>query len=154
MMFRLSISFASATFDDQMLDMLSRLAELHVDPTISDPKRLEPDYVYTREVVEDDDDKEEDGGLKDLASHRWADSVALGDNGYEPERSSSAESMEVDGTEWTGIVKDVGIFTEQEYKGIMTICLASMSESLLSLLSSLLRLRPSGADLTHRQRHR
>lgn len=135
MMFRLSESFASATFDDQMLDMLSRLAELHVDPTISDPKRLEPGY--TREVVEDDDDKERDSGLKDLASHRWADSVALGDNGYEPERSSSAGSMEVDGGEWKGIGKDVGIFTEQEYKGIMTICLASMSESLLSLPSSL-----------------
>ena len=135
MMFKLGESIASATFDDQMLDLLSRLAEVHVDPSISDPAKLAPDYVYVREKRnKDDEDDEDDGEVaadgEQADPHRWRDSVALGDNGYEPERMTAAE-MDVDGASgsgWRGISRDVGIFTEEEFKGIMTICLTSMSE--------------------------
>lgn len=128
MMFKLGESIASATFDDQMLDLLSRLAEVHVDPAISDPAKLAPDYVYTREMHDqgEEEDDDDSGGMGNDV-HRWRDSVALGDNGYEPERLSAA-AMDVDGG-WRGIARDVGIFTEEEFKGIMTICLTSMSES-------------------------
>ncbi|KAI0076264.1 hypothetical protein K474DRAFT_1757648 [Panus rudis PR-1116 ss-1] len=40
MLFRLWESINSYLYDERMLQFLSRLAELHVDPTISDPKRI------------------------------------------------------------------------------------------------------------------
>ena len=137
MMFKLGESFASATFDDQMLDLLSRLAEIHVDPAVSDPAKLTPDYVYTADKREEEEDADADDEVEGDDVHRWRDSVALGDNGYEPDRPAAPGAMDVDGVAesgssgWRGIGRDVGIFTEEEFKGIMTICLTSMSECLL-----------------------
>ena len=41
MLFRLWESINSYMFDDRMLQFLARLAEMHVDPTVSDPQRIE-----------------------------------------------------------------------------------------------------------------
>ncbi|KAI0651592.1 hypothetical protein C8Q79DRAFT_934115 [Trametes meyenii] len=41
MLFRVWESINSYMFDDRMLQFLSRLSELHVDPTVSDPQRIE-----------------------------------------------------------------------------------------------------------------
>lgn len=41
MMFRLWESINSYMYDDRMLEFLSRLTEMHVDPSVSDPKRIE-----------------------------------------------------------------------------------------------------------------
>jgi proteasome activator subunit 4 len=41
MMFRLWESFNSYKYDEQMLQFISKLTELHVNPEISDPKRIE-----------------------------------------------------------------------------------------------------------------
>ncbi|KAI0359128.1 hypothetical protein OH77DRAFT_1473765 [Trametes cingulata] len=41
MLFRVWESVNSYMFDDRMLQFLSRLAEMHVDPTVSDPQRIE-----------------------------------------------------------------------------------------------------------------
>lgn len=41
MLFRLWESVNSYMFDDRMLQFLSRLAEMHVDPSVSDPQRIE-----------------------------------------------------------------------------------------------------------------
>lgn len=41
MLFRLWESVNSYMFDDRMLQFLARLAETHVDPTVSDPQRIE-----------------------------------------------------------------------------------------------------------------
>lgn len=113
--FRFSATFNSGTWDDQMLDLLSRLAELHTDPSVSDPIRLSPDYAYENLPEEDE------------SAPEWTpETVGLSENG-----SSSASLrldhhlIDVDG-EWPGIWKDVGIFTEEEFRGIMTTCLKTM----------------------------
>ncbi|KAH9947692.1 hypothetical protein B0H21DRAFT_737636 [Amylocystis lapponica] len=41
MLFRLWESVNSYSYDERMLQFLSRLAEMHVDPTVSDPRRVE-----------------------------------------------------------------------------------------------------------------
>lgn len=41
MLFRLWESINSYMFDERMLQFLSQLAEIHVDPSISDPKRID-----------------------------------------------------------------------------------------------------------------
>ncbi|KAI0639143.1 hypothetical protein C8Q77DRAFT_1152142 [Trametes polyzona] len=41
MLFRVWESVNSYMYDDRMLQFLSRLAEMHVDPTVSDPQRIE-----------------------------------------------------------------------------------------------------------------
>lgn len=41
MLFRVWESVNSYMFDDRMLQFLSKLVEMHVDPTVSDPQRIE-----------------------------------------------------------------------------------------------------------------
>lgn len=41
MLFRLWESVNSYMFDDRMLQFLARLAEMHVDPSVSDPQRVQ-----------------------------------------------------------------------------------------------------------------
>lgn len=40
MMFRVWESINSYMYDERMLHMISKLTEVHVDPTVSDPKRI------------------------------------------------------------------------------------------------------------------
>lgn len=82
-----------------MLQFLSRLAEMHVDPTISDPAR-----IY--DIL--DDEKSEDEGRP-----KWKQ------DDYHA------------GQTWSGLYKEVGIFTEHEWHLIMCKCLASMGGQLL-----------------------
>ena len=77
-----------------MLQFLSRLAEMHVDPTISDPAHLCE--------IPDDERSEDEGRPK----WKWDNDLA--------------------GQTWSGLYKDVGIFTEHEWHYIMCKCLASM----------------------------
>jgi len=81
-------------FDERMIAFLAQLAEMHVDPTVSDPCR--------RESVPDDARAEDEVRLN------W-DSEDLKQN--EP---------------WSGIWKDIGIFTEDEWAKIMCTTLSSM----------------------------
>ena len=41
MLFRLWESINSYMYDERMLQFLSRLSEMHVDPTVSDPRKIE-----------------------------------------------------------------------------------------------------------------
>ena len=113
MMFKFSSSFNSATFDDQMLDLLARLSELHCNPSISDPARLSPDYVYTANVDEE---------MEDL--HGAPETLSIGDNGA----SRSNGISDLDGS-WKGVWKDVGILGEDEFKSVVTTALKSMGQS-------------------------
>ena len=83
-------------YDERMLQFLARIAEMHVDPTASDPKCVE-------EIP--DDERSEDEGRpdwsKDEMDTKWG---------------------------WSGLFKDVGIFTDREWNLIMTKCLASMGQ--------------------------
>lgn len=114
-MFKFSYSFNSATFDDQMLDLLARLSELHANPSVSDPARLSPSYVYTSSPEED---------LEELHGESKTETLSLGDNGASP---SDGLSDPPDGS-WKGIYKDVGILGEDEFKSVVTTALKSMGE--------------------------
>jgi proteasome activator subunit 4 len=87
-------SINSYMYDERMLHFLSRLAEMHVDPSVSDPKTVED--------LPDDEISEDEGrphwSQDDLNEHR----------------------------NWSGLYKDVGIFTEHEWNLLMCKCLASM----------------------------
>ncbi|KAI0067819.1 hypothetical protein BV25DRAFT_1794335 [Artomyces pyxidatus] len=94
MLFRLWESVNSYMFDDHMLFFLSQLTEMHMDPSVSDPKKI-------GEIP--DDAKTEGEGRPN-----WPKDD-LKDHGL-----------------WTGIFKDVGIFSDYDWHFIMCKCLASM----------------------------
>ena len=97
LLFKLWESVNSYIYDERMLQFLSRIAEMHVDPTISDPKRLE--------AIPDDEQSEGEGRPnwpKDDLESKWR---------------------------WSGLFKEVGVFTEREWNFIMCKCLASMGMS-------------------------
>lgn len=99
--FGLWTSMQSNYWDSQWLDLLSRLAEKHLDPSASDPR-----------VIED---------LRRRAQP--ADSLEV--NGIsEIERGPSP-----DPTRWPGIRRDVGIFRTSEWALLMTKCLRLMGAS-------------------------
>lgn len=86
-------------YDERMLQFLSKLAEMHVSPDVSDP----------RKIGEISDDARSEG------------------EGRPP---WSQEDLKADGP-WTGIYREVGIFTEHEWHLLMCKCLASMGRYLL-----------------------
>ncbi|KAG5648199.1 hypothetical protein DXG03_006154 [Asterophora parasitica] len=94
MLFRMWESINSYMYDERMLHFLSRLAEMHVDPAISDP----------RKIAELPDDERVEGEDRP----RWA------------QEEVKDEAI------WTGLYKDVGIFSEHEWHLFMCKCLASM----------------------------
>lgn len=96
MLFRLWQSINSYNYDERMLQFLSELAETHVDPTVSDPKRI-------KDVP--DDARSEGEGRPEWAKDDLKHDARM---------------------KWGGVYKDVGIFTEQEWQHLMCKCLASM----------------------------
>ncbi|KAF4606976.1 hypothetical protein EYR38_001031 [Pleurotus pulmonarius] len=96
MLSRLWESVNSYKYDNRMLQFLSTLAELHVDPSVSDPRRIS-------EIPDDARSKGE-------GRPKWAHS------GEEPSKEAH----------WPGIYKDVGIFSEYEWSLLMCKCLSSM----------------------------
>lgn len=117
-----------------MLDLLARLSEMHSNPAISDPALLSPTYLYTSNPDEDEGDEEEQALRSGANEDEDREIVALGQNGA-VKRGDAMETDEGE-REWKGIWKDVGIFSEEEWKGIMTLCLKSMSESSFCCLSA------------------
>lgn len=59
MLFRLWESVNSYMYDDRMLQFIANLAEMHVDPTISDPKKIQ--------------DIPDDAKSEDEARPHWSD---------------------------------------------------------------------------------
>jgi hypothetical protein len=94
MLFRLWESINSYMYDERMLQFLAQLAEMHVEPAISDPKKIDE--------IPDDARSENEG------RPNW-----------------SKDDLNSTGL-WTGIFKDVGIFTDYDWHFIMCKCLASM----------------------------
>ncbi|EIN13624.1 hypothetical protein PUNSTDRAFT_94808 [Punctularia strigosozonata HHB-11173 SS5] len=99
-LFQIWQSINSYNYDERMLQFLAQLSEMHVDPTVSDPKRIEeiPDDAKSPDEERPDWNKDD---LKHDSRMRWS-----------------------------GVYKDVGIYTEQEWSHIMCKCLASMEISL------------------------
>lgn len=96
MLFRLWESVNSYIYDERMLQFLARLAEMHQDPSVSDPAK----------ITEIPDDALSEGEGRP----QWA-----------------KDDMK-NGSLWTGLFKDVGIFSEYDWHFIMCKCLASMGE--------------------------
>ncbi|THH19718.1 hypothetical protein EW146_g1513 [Bondarzewia mesenterica] len=94
MLFRLWESVNSYMYDERMLQFVASLAEMHVDPSVSDPAKIE-------EIPDD----------------------ALSEGEGRP--NWPKDDMKQGGL-WTGLSKDVGIFTEYDWQFIMCKCLASM----------------------------
>ncbi|KAG5652290.1 hypothetical protein H0H81_005550 [Sphagnurus paluster] len=94
MLFRMWESINSYMYDERMLHFLSKIAEMHVNPTVSDP----------RKIAELPDDERVEGEDRPY----W-----------------SPEEVK-DEAQWTGLYKDVGIFSEHEWHLFMCKCLGSM----------------------------
>ncbi|KAI0050704.1 hypothetical protein FA95DRAFT_1581074 [Auriscalpium vulgare] len=94
MLFRVWESVNSYLFDDSMLQFLSQLSEMHVNPELSDPARISE--------IPDDARSEGEG------------------------RPNWPKDDLKDGGLWTGIFRDVGIYTDYDWHFIMCKCLGSM----------------------------
>lgn len=97
MLFRMWESINSYMYDERMLEFLSELTEIHVEPEVSDPRKI-------ADVL--DDERSEDEGR--------------------PNWSKDSFDDHPDKVAWSGIYRDVGIFTEHEWHLVMCKCLASM----------------------------
>ena len=93
-----------------MLAFLARIAEMHVDPTISDPRKI-------GEIP--DDARTEDEGRPNWPRDDMKGPV----NGR-----------------WMGLQQDVGIFSEKEWNFIMCKCVASMGKFFFERLVFILNL--------------
>ncbi|CDS82081.1 related to BLM10-proteasome activator subunit [Sporisorium scitamineum] len=123
-MFRLWESFNSSLFDDQMLDLLARLAEMHVtDPSISSASSARKASTLAEATM-----RPEAQAPEAAAAPR-----PLGDEQMQedeqPQPAEASDSAPSSGTqspsEKLGLFGDIGIFTEQQYSLIMTKCLKS-----------------------------
>jgi len=129
-MFRLWQSFSSSLFDDQMLDLLARLAELHVaDPSASSS-------AARRKVACQAD---------------WVEGIGKGKR-REVDETRAAEDEEIE-EDYAGLWSDVGIFTSEQFALMMTKCLRSMGVPVGSskaassaLMAQSVGTAPSGAD--------
>lgn len=103
--FKLWEAFNSGIWDEQWLDLVERLSIKHLDPGQSDPAIVDE----LREIAKRKGEwkaEEEKVRVEDMLEQN--------------------DGIKVDGGEWKGIRKDVGIFTEQQFGVIMTKCLRSM----------------------------
>lgn len=142
-------------FDERHFALLAQLAEIHLDPAISDPGRIDE--------IPDDARLDENGLPEEGPRLRWNTGDAqhpsssvrvdgglqlkiqrqgLGINGIDG--LGAPNGVDVNSSKnqypklWTGIFKDVGIFTQEEWDLIMCKCLASMGK-LLARQSSPIR---------------
>jgi proteasome activator subunit 4 len=97
-LFRLWEGVNSYIYDDRMLGFLAQLAELHVNPMVSDPSRI--------------------SSIPD-------DAVGPGEERHKWDYSDLKQQGS-----WSGMGKDVGIFTRDEWNRIMCKMLSTMGKSL------------------------
>ncbi|KAG8915862.1 hypothetical protein FRC00_010753 [Tulasnella sp. 408] len=143
MLMRIWSAVNSYMFDERHFALLAQLAEIHLDPTISDPRRIDE--------IPDDARLNENGLPEDGPRLRWStgdaqdpSSSVRGD--VTPRQKIRRQTLGINGIEglglangayghpgksqpskpWTGIFKDIGIFTQEEWDLIMCKCLASM----------------------------
>lgn len=98
MLFRIWESINSYAYDERMLQFIAKIAEIHLDPSVSDPARID--------TIPDDQRSEGEGRPS-----------------FEKPTTTSAKKTSYP---WYGVYSDVGIFTENEWQGLMCKCLASM----------------------------
>lgn len=97
----------TGVYDEQMLDLLAQLSVTHLNPKVSNPKRLETIPKTALNIGSEGEDAFE------------GDEFDVDDD---PEEEDNAPE---DGS-WRGIRKEIGILTEKEFQMVMTKCLRSM----------------------------
>ncbi|ETS62890.1 hypothetical protein PaG_02652 [Moesziomyces aphidis] len=124
-MFRLWESFNSSLFDDQMLDLLARLAEMHVtDPSISSTSAARKASLLAESTLHP-----EAQTVSNTPANGDSQAEASTNNGEATKSPDPGSSTPPSGTESpaasVGLFSDIGIFTEQQFSLIMTKCLKS-----------------------------
>lgn len=107
--FRLWESFTSSLFDDQMLDLLARLAEMHVaDPSVSTEAAAKNVGKYV--------DSFSHAGEKDTAEGSAGRSDAQEDTAMQVDEQAGEGAQE----ERKGLWNEVGIFTDAQMRMVMS----------------------------------
>ena len=133
-MFRLWYGFNSGLWDDQASDLMGQLAIAHTDPGKSDPSLIDRIPRNFRNTPEQEAAspslkralRSHKVRLLDVAGQVEEDADGLD---FWPNPSMLPEDPEVSDPNWSGIRKDIGIFSEQEFDFLMSKCLRSLSES-------------------------
>ncbi|PWZ00606.1 hypothetical protein BCV70DRAFT_199880 [Testicularia cyperi] len=132
-MFRLWESFNSSLFDDQMLDLLARLTQMHVtEPALSSSSYARAAGTDADTVTSPPVTSTSDGNrmpTSSLDSAAASDAVPMDteeDNGQHVTGAQiSGSGSESPSSEAPGLFNEIGIFTEQQFALIMSKCLRS-----------------------------
>ena len=120
-MFRLWESFNSSLFDDQMLDLLARLTEMHVtDPSVSSASSARKAGSHAESTMRRDTQSAAAATTPTSAEVNRTDQAEASN---QPESTDSSGTASPSGK--VGLFSDIGIFTEQQFTLIMTKCLKS-----------------------------
>lgn len=118
----------SQIYTEQWLDVMSRLAEKHVDPSISDPKHIERlrNAAASSPSSSSNPSANTDATVTPPISAQTSPQL----NGsasplQSPSSASESPSPPVD-TKWTGVRKEVGIFTSEQWEFLMQKMLRAM----------------------------
>lgn len=126
----------SQIFTEQWLDVMSRLAEKHVDPSVSDPKLIErySRLAHRSAVMLAAASRTSDGRLqpnghgKDVTKSPTPETEPLPgldvemQDAVHPKSGQSAKPE----SKWQGVRKDVGIFTHEQWDLLMEKTLSAM----------------------------
>lgn len=130
--FRLWESFTSSLFDDQMLDLLARLTEMHIsDPTISSSRNKSHFNVgrYSDEVPSGGwtREKNRSNSSGNLTSTSKIDSMEIDDGETSEKPLNGKKDETLNGKEECNneLWNEIGIFTQDQFSLIMTKCLRS-----------------------------
>ena len=132
--FRLWHGFNSGLWDDQASDLMGQLAIAHVDPGRSDPSLVDKIPRTTFNTAEQEASNPNHVRMERAHKARMLDVAGEivededGVNYWSKPELLPAEPNLADPT-WSGIRKDIGVFTEQEFEFLMSKCLRSLSES-------------------------
>lgn len=132
--FRLWSGFNSGLWDDQASDLLGQLSIAHIDPGKSDPSIMQKIPRPTFNTPEEE--KRNPMPKRAIRLHKQrlldiAGDIIEDDDGltYWFDQSKLPADPRPEDQSWSGIRKDIGIFTEQEFEFLMTKCLRSLSKS-------------------------
>ncbi|ORX39177.1 putative membrane protein [Kockovaella imperatae] len=132
LVFRLWYGFNSGLWDDQASDLIGQLAIAHVDPGRSDPSLIDkiPRGVFNTAQEE----AQNPNHARSERAHKArllsvAGEVIEDDDGltYWSDPNKMPEEVRMSDPNWSGIRKDVGIFSEQEFEFLMSKCLRSLN---------------------------
>ena len=125
----------SQIYTEQWLDVMSRLAEKHVDPNVSDPKLIVKYQMAAekRSTISSTIAEQPERGGRQTSAAPGATDAEMREASTSPEAPSTAlpaaaDSISGKPEKWKGIRKDVGIFTFEQWDLLMQKTLRAMGE--------------------------